>query len=205
MPKVVEYSTVLETLRGQGMRCHYYNGGAFGFVDASAMTAVAWVGPEDPTIRESARPLVRRVAPPYPLTLAKMASVMWREKLGGGTAWVMPMSHWAFELDHGHREWMPGALRSIGIDPAPLEANATGAAIAFEPGEAAAFESFLEQLLSQLKGSDFALAFPGRNVLCTVHHHQQLWWMATEAGVIEAAEALAKAAGQNESSTNGHE
>jgi hypothetical protein len=87
---------------------------------------------------------------------------------------------------------MPGALESIGIDPKALEANATGAAIAFEVSEAATFESFVEQLLSQLKGSDFAIAFPGKSVLCTVHHHQQLWWMTTEAGVIEAAEELAR-------------
>jgi hypothetical protein len=192
VPRVVDYSVVLQTLRSQGMRCHYYNSGAFGFVDSSNMKAVAWVGPEDPTIRENARPLVRQIAPPYPATLAKMASAMWRDRLGGGTAWIMPMSHWAFELDHGHKQWMPGALESIGIDPKPLETMATAAAIAFEPSEAAAFESFLEQLLSQLKASDFAIAFPGKSVLCTVHHHQQLWWMTTDAAVIEAAEELAR-------------
>jgi hypothetical protein len=70
---------------------------------------------------------------------------------------------------------------------------ASAAAIAFERDEAGLFESLVAQLLSQLKGSDFAIAFPGKNVLCTVHHHQQLWWMTTEPEVIEAAEELARA------------
>ena len=37
-----------------------------------------------------------------------------------------------------------------------------------------------------LGGSDFMLAFPGRSVLCTLHHHKQLWWTTTDENVIDA-------------------
>lgn len=191
MPTVIDYPIVLDRLRGQGMRSHYYNSGAFGLADAANMRAVAWALAEDPTIRESARGFVRLVTPATVEQLARLAGRLWLETITPGQAvWVMPMAHWAFELDHDHRAWMPDALRSIGVDPEPLAAVASASAIAFEPGEVGTFERFLVTLLSNLKGSDFALAFPGRNVLCTVHHHQQLWWMTTEAGVIEAAEGI---------------
>ena len=39
---------------------------------------------------------------------------------------------------------------------------------------------------SQLRFSDFLLAFPDRPALCTVHHHEQVWWQTTY-------EALARA------------
>ncbi len=191
MPSVVDYPLVLARLESQGLHCNYHNSGAFGFNDSASSNVLAWIGPDDATIRESARPLVRRVGQPYPLTLAVLALHLWRDHLGVGPAWVMPMSHWAFELDHGHRDWMPAALRGIGIDPEPLASLNNAAAIQFEWTESPAFERFVEQLLTHLKGSDFAMAFPGRNVLCTIHHHQQLWWMTTDPNLLVAAEALA--------------
>jgi hypothetical protein len=47
-------------------------------------------------------------------------------------------------------------------------------------------ESLVSQLLTHLRTSDFMLAFPGGPVLCTVHHHKQLWWQTTDAGLHEA-------------------
>jgi hypothetical protein len=37
-----------------------------------------------------------------------------------------------------------------------------------------------------LLGSDFTLAFVGKPVLCTVHHHKQLWWQTTDGGMLLA-------------------
>jgi hypothetical protein len=54
------------------------------------------------------------------------------------------------------------------------------------------FEHCVERLLMMLMSSDFMISFPGKPVLCTLHHHKQLWWMSTDAKVIEAVEELAK-------------
>ena len=56
--------------------------------------------------------------------------------------------------------------------------------------EAPVFETYLEQLLTHLATSDFALAFPCRPARCTVHHHKQLWWQSTDVKVIAALDAL---------------
>jgi hypothetical protein len=37
-----------------------------------------------------------------------------------------------------------------------------------------------------LTASDFAIAFPRRAVLCTLHHHKQLWWQTTDTGLADA-------------------
>ena len=52
-------------------------------------------GPEDPTIKPMAKPFTRRVAEPYDLTLASLATKLWKEKLPG-KVWLMPMSHWHY-------------------------------------------------------------------------------------------------------------
>jgi hypothetical protein len=41
-----------------------------------------------------------------------------------------------------------------------------------------------------LAGSDFALAFPGRPVICTVHHHKQLWWTTTDPEIHKTLETV---------------
>jgi hypothetical protein len=66
-----------------------------------------------------------------------------------------------------------------------LVTRANGAALGFELGERAGFESLVAQLLSNLRTSDFMVAFPGRAALCTVHHHKQLWWQTTDAALHE--------------------
>ena len=43
-----------------------------------------------------------------------------------------------------------------------------------------------------LLSSDFMLAFlgPRQPVLCTLHHHKQLWWTTTSPDAIAALEAM---------------
>ena len=86
---------------------------------------------------------------------------------------------------------MPDALRAIGIDPAPLTPRNDAIAIAFAPGERGGFVQFVRALLTHLLGSDFAVAFPGRRTVCTVHHHKQLWWTTKDPAAVAALEAMA--------------
>jgi hypothetical protein len=94
-------------------------------------------------------------------------------------------------LDFGSREWMPDALARIGVDHSVLEPLTTGAAIEFMLDESHEFASFLASLLDNLSGSsDFQLVWPGRPVVCTVHHHKQLWWTTSESAVYQAIAGL---------------
>lgn len=179
MPGIVDYPTVLKRMQEMGLRCLYHNSGAFGFASDVTTHAIGWIGPDDPTIRPAARPLVRSVPPPYEIRLTQLILRAWKEILPG-PLWLMPKSHWAYELEFGNVGWLPGALRSTGIDPAPLASLNNAAAAAFEPGEEDLFIPLAEALLKHLAGSDFAIAFPGRPVLCTLHHHKQLWWITTD-------------------------
>jgi hypothetical protein len=85
---------------------------------------------------------------------------------------------------------LPDVLTSIGIDPAPLALRNDGSAIEFEPGERDRFVHLVESLLGRLLGSDFALAFPGRPVIATVHHHKQVWWTSADEQVVAALDRL---------------
>ncbi len=189
MPRVIDYPLVLENLTGAGLRCLYFNSGAFGFASGVETTSVGWVGPADETIRPAARPLARPVAEPYPATLAGLLVRAWAELLAG-EVWVMPKAHWAYELDFGNKAWLPDALRSVGVDPADLIRRNNGAAVAFTADEAGAAGSLVEQLLRQLAGSDFAAAWPGRRVACTIHSHQQIWWTTDDAGLAAGLDRL---------------
>ena len=120
--------------------------------------------------------------PPYEATLASLAARAWRELLQGDV-WVLPKSHWAYELQFGSHEWMPDLLREVGVDPQVLEARHDGTALAFALAEEPAFERLVAGLLARLLGSDFLIAWPGRPALCTVHHHKQLWWTTTDGKV----------------------
>ena len=182
MPQIVDYERVLQRMAAEGFRSLYHNSGAFGFARGVDFKYTGWIGPADGSIRAEARPLTRQVAPPYEANLARGAGDVWAEHLPG-PAWVMPMSHWSYELDFGSRAWMPAALNAIGVDGDELITRVNGAALQFEPAERVPFESLVVQLLSNLRTSDFMLAFPGRPVLCTVHHHKQLWWQTTDASL----------------------
>jgi hypothetical protein len=189
--RIVDYDTVLQTLLGQGLKSLYYNSGSFGFPPAVDTHTIGWIGPPDPTIRPEAIPLTRPVPEPFVQNLTARALRVWRERVPG-VVWAMPRSHWAYELDFGSREWMPGALAKIGIDSKELEPLTTGAAVEFGADQADEFGSFLSVLLDSLSGSsDFQLAWPGRPLVCTVHHHKQLWWTTPDDALHQAIETMA--------------
>ena len=192
VPRVIDYPLVLDAMTAAGFTSLYHNSGAFGLADAAGVRHVGWVGPPDSTIRPAAVPLARHVPPPFEHNLAELAAVVWQQHLPG-PAWLIPKSHWAYELDHGSRAWLPGVLRTIGIDPDPLAPRNDAAAIEFAPAERTQFTHLVRELLTHLLGSDFAIAFPGRRTVCTVHHHKQIWWTSEEAEVLEALDRLVPA------------
>ena len=189
MPWIIDYPQVLEQLTRQGLRCNYFNGGAFGFGPDATIHIRGWIGPEDSTIRPAARALARPVNPPYEANLAHMAVRAWQAVVPG-LAWLMPLSHWHFELNDGSREWLPGLLESLEIDPAHLVHRNTAAAIEFGNDDADALERTLRTLLEKLLASDFMLAFPRRGILCNVHHHKQLWWVTDNIQLQQQLDAI---------------
>jgi hypothetical protein len=190
VPWIVDYTRVLEEMRQQGLRSLYYNSGAFGFPDGAEAKPVGWIGPDDPTLRPEARGLALPVPPPYEQNLARLLVRAWRDLLPGAV-WIMPRSHWAYELDFGSRDWMPALLEHAGIDQGLLAGRTNAAAIEFTPTETGPFAHLVEGLLRMLLGSDFALAFPGRPVTCTLHHHKQIWWSSSDPQIVLAMRQLA--------------
>jgi hypothetical protein len=187
MPWIIDYEVVVEQMRQQKLKCNYYNSGAFGFADPKGVQHVGWIGPDDPTLRPAAREVARPVAAPYEVTLAEMLTTTWLKHFPG-RVWAMPMSHWAYEIDYGSRDWLPALVEHIDLDPGLLQGRNNGAAIEFSIGEAHHFRHFTQRLLEMLMASDFMLAFVGKPILCTLHHHKQLWWSTTDAKVIKVLE-----------------
>jgi hypothetical protein len=188
--EIVDYDTVLQTLLGQGLKTLYYNSGSFGFPPGVATQTVAWIGPPDPTIRPEALSFTRQIGPPYTENLTRLALRAWGDLLPG-VLWAMPRSHWAYELDFGSKDWMPPALAACGVNAAELAPLTTGAAIEFNWGNSGQFASFLKALLDNLSGSsDFQLVWPGKPVVCTVHHHKQLWWTTSDDATNQALTEL---------------
>lgn len=185
MPRIIDFSVVNDAMSRLGLISLYPGSGAFGFPPDAATQSVGWIGPADSTIRDAARPFVRQVAAPHASNLAKLAMNVWRNYLPG-PAWVLPKAHWAYELAFGSDAWMPGLLASIGVDAADLADRHDGSSLAFDPSEAPACERLIEGLLGQLLGSDFMLAWPGFPVVCTVHHHKQLWWTTSDVTLFAA-------------------
>lgn len=185
MPWIVDYSQVLDQMRAQGLRSLYFNSGAFGFSDGTSTDSVGWVGPDDPTLRPDARAVTRTVPPPHPQRLTQLLVRAWQTYLPG-KVWLMPKSHWAYELDFGSRDWMPALLEHAGVDGGLLQSRTDAAAIEFALSETGPFSHVAEGLLRMLLGSDFALAFPGRPVVCTLHHHKQVWWTSSDHQLIDA-------------------
>lgn len=175
MPRLIEYSEVLQTMQRLGLVSLYYNSGAFGFERDISVEIVGWIGPRDPSIRESMLPLTVSVAPPDARTLAKLVAMAWHA-LFPGEIWITPKSHWAYELDFGNANWLPGALASIGIDSKILQPQTQAPAIAFARDELNLFQSFTTALLTNLDGSDFQASFPHHQAVATLHHHKQIWW-----------------------------
>ena len=192
MPWIVEYAQVLQKMRDQGFKCLYYNSGAFGFGDGVETHSVGWVGPDDPSLRPEARSHTRQLTAPYERELTARVVRALREMFPG-KVWVMPKSHWAYELDFGSRDWMPALLEHAGVDSGLLQKRTNASAIEFSLNEVEPFSHLVEGLLRMLLGSDFALAFPGHPVVCTLHHHKQVWWTSTSRELIDSLGQLAGA------------
>jgi len=182
VPRIIDYPEVLDRLTKQGLVCNYHNSGSFGFPRGSEIQIRGWIGPPDSTIKPALLDRAQSVPLPYEMNLAKAATKAWRETLPG-PAWLMPSSHWHFELHDGSRDWMPAALAELGLDAADLRDRNNGAAIEFQPQESDLFCPFVQKLLTHLNVSDFQLAFPGRPALCMVHHFKQLWWTTTDGAI----------------------
>jgi hypothetical protein len=191
MATIIDYPNVLQRLQAEGFRGLYHNAGAFGFPADASVRTIAWIGADDPTIRDAARSFVRPIAPPHESTLACLFRRAWIEHLPG-PLWVMPMSHWYYELHFGNAEWLPAALQAIDVDPQLLRERNDGAAIELPMSDWPQAESFVEDMMRRLGGSDFLAAFPGKAALCMLHHHKQLWWQTTDAALSESLDAMAR-------------
>ena len=185
MPKIIPYEQVLRRMTEQGFVSLYHNSGAFGFAMDVATQVIGWIGPDDPTIRADARLLTRNLPPPYEINLARLLLRAWRDYFATSNVWVMPMSHWSFELDFASSAWLPEVLREIEIDPTALAPLNNAAAIEFDASESAKLERLLIALLTHLASSDFAITFTGQRVLCPLHHHKQLWWTTDDRALAE--------------------
>jgi hypothetical protein len=179
MPTVIDYANVLKQTQSQDFRSLYHNSGAFGFARGADVKYAGWIGPPDETIRPEARPLIRQIDPPYVLNLVDRLINLWQTHLPG-PIWFAPMSHWSFELDHGSKTWMPQLLHDIQIDPVPLTHLNTAPALQFAQSESDLVRRCATGLLENLKSSDFAVLFPDKPLIGTLHHHQQLWWTTTD-------------------------
>ena len=184
MPRIIDYPDVLGQLTADGLECHYYNGGAFGYPAGGIVRG--WIAAPDPTIKAEMLSNIRAVPAQ---NLPDLAARVWLELLPG-PVWVMPGSHWSYELNYGSRQWLPDVLGQIGIDSSNLISRTAAAAIEFALPEQAALKSVIQNLLQKLTASDFTMAFPGRAAICTIHHHQQLWWASADAELIRRLDSL---------------
>ena len=148
------------------------------------MSTLGWVAGDDPTIRPQLRSNIRQIPPPAEEKMAKAAVAAWQEELPGA-AWIMPLSHWAFELDFGSKSWLPNLLQSMAIDSNKLSSRSDASPIEFHSSDSSNLLRGLQVLLENLTSSDFMLAFPSYPILCTIHHHKQLWWTSSEKALIE--------------------
>lgn len=185
MPRIIDYPAVGQQMATQGLMCLYPNSGAFGWSKETPTHAVGWIGGEDSTIRPAARALAVVVPTPIEPTLTRLAVAAWQSLLPG-RVWVLPKAHWAYELDFGSAAWMPQLLAAVGLDAEALSLRHDGTAVEFLPEECAGFATLLEGLLTHLFGSDFQLCFPGHDVVCTIHHHKQLWWTSRDSTISDS-------------------
>jgi hypothetical protein len=183
MPGIVEYARVLEAMRSKRWRCVYYNSGAFAPEANDAPAYVGWIGPDDPTIRPDMLDFAVSVARPHAPVLAELTTRAWQTLLPG-ELWLMPASHWAFELDHSpHKSWLGNLLDRLNLDRQDLARRTDASAIAFAMDESGAFERACGELLERMHSSDFALAFPDHPVGALLHHHRQVWWTLGDTGL----------------------
>jgi hypothetical protein len=147
MPWIIDYPLVLDQLRsGQGLRCLYFNSGAFAFPPAVEAIEVVW-----------ADDLARRFATAWTRVVL-------------GTAWVMPMSHWNHELTNNddNAAALSAVLERIGIDAGQLAQRTNAAAIEFGESEVESMFALIERLVSTGGSGGFQIAFPRRPALCAI-------------------------------------
>jgi hypothetical protein len=179
MPRIIDYSVVQQRMQECGFVSLYHNSGAFGFPQETKVEVIGWIGNDDPTIRESARPLTRQIPPPLEPNLVGLLQQVVLSSLTT-EPWLLPKSHWHYELHFGNRELLESLLPHINIDPADLRDRNDGSAIAFSRDETNLLMQTTQRLLEGLTGSDFLLAWPNQQTLCTIHHHKQLWWQSAQ-------------------------
>jgi hypothetical protein len=184
VPRIIEYPIALQQLQQQSLVCNYFNGGAFGFARGVDVHVLGWIAADDPTIRPQLRPHLRQIPAPAEANMSHAAVQAWQKEFPG-VAWIMPLSHWAFELDFGSKSWLPALIESNGIEPKVLAGRSNASPIEFSLDESPQLLNFVRTLLENLTASDFMLAFPPHAVLCTIHHHKQLWWVSSDKSVIE--------------------
>jgi hypothetical protein len=184
VPRIIEYPIALQHLQNQGLVCNYFNGGAFGFARNIETHILGWIAEDDPTIRPQLRPHIRQIAAPAEENMSRAAVAAWQTDCPG-VAWIMPLSHWAFELDFGSKSWLPSLIQSVGVEPETLADRSDASPIEFAQEEHPQLSKFLAGLLENLTASDFMLAFPSRPLLCTIHHHKQLWWTSSDNSLIQ--------------------
>jgi hypothetical protein len=189
VPLIVDYPIVLATLERVGLHCVYPNSGAFGPQAGAENHVLGWIATEDPTIRRELLAMARIVPPPASRSFAALVQRAWQDHLKG-PLWLMPASHWAYELQFGGAEWLPALLAEHGVDPGDLRPRSDGSAIEFQASEAGALSTLVEKLFDRLTASDFTIAFPGGAAVAMLHHHQQIWWQTSERAIWESLASL---------------
>ena len=169
MPWIIDYSLVLDQLRARGLRCLYYNSGAFALLDPSRAVAVESTGS-------------RRSAP------ARVAEV-WK-RLAPGPLWLMPKTHWQHEIQSREAAWLTATLERIGVDPGLLEHRTSAAAVEFAEVEADAVRRVIAQILLAEPPSEFTIAFPRYALLGTVGTANGLNWQTGDEALAAQLRAI---------------
>jgi hypothetical protein len=183
VPTIVDYSIVQQTAAEMGLVSLYHNSGAYGFGAGAAVGHVGWIGQPDATLRASARDSARQVRPPYPENMATGVEHFAR-MLKPSAVWLLPASHWAYELRFGG-QWVGQLLDQLNLEASALRDRADGSAIAFMADEMTILSTVIATLLEKLPagGSDFSLLAPPRRVVGMIHHHQQVWWTTADTDI----------------------
>jgi hypothetical protein len=188
VPTLIDYPTVLQTLE-RSLRCVYPNSGAFGIPPGTPNHILGWSASTDPTIRPEMNAALRLIPEPAAHTLAALLTRAWQHHLPG-PLWLMPASHWAYELQFGSPDWLPELLNKVNIDPEDLRPRTDGSAIQFDPAEQDTLRPLIETLFSNLIASDFTVAFPNRPIVALLHHHRQIWWQTSDETVWKSLDSM---------------
>jgi hypothetical protein len=197
MPYLLDYKHAVAKLTAGGFISLYHNSGAFGFPQSANVHTIGWTGAADETIRPEMAPMIRRVVEPYGATMARLAQLAWTSHLPG-ECWLSPKSHWHYEMHYGNRHLLEELLPLVDVNPAAVADRNDGSPVVFTPPETDAMFDTVFRLLGGLISSDFQLTFPTRATVCTVHHHEQLWWQTTDAAVVGGIDSINPVVGSGE-------